>query len=811
MRKTRSPNEIPAFIVQNQTREGTHFIHMAQKSNTLSAFKLPDQLAVFPLRDTVVFPAVPAQLSSTRSQTIQMVFSALESKTPIGLVTLRRETDSPDPEDLHQTGTAATIERAWHLPDGSIRFLVHSLCRIDISEASQSASGLRIRPLSHARQNEPAKDLRAMVQGVSGQFQQILSLTPHLPDELLIAVLNIHDPDHLSDFIAFHLNIGLSEKQALLDEYDPSVRLDRLARIMSQELEVLELGVRVRSTVQLELDRSRREHLIREQIKALQIELGQTDSRSIEIESLKTRLRQNNLPSNMAEEASREIDRLSRMSFAAPEYTASHTYLDWVLDLPWTQEAPQPIDLRRARTVLDEDHKGLDQVKERILDDLAVRMMTGRNNSTVLCLVGPPGVGKTSIGQSIARATNRPFARVALGGLRDEAELRGHRRTYVGALPGRIIQCLRRAGSRDPVILLDEIDKLGAQGSGDPAGVLLEILDPNQNHAFTDHYLNMPFDLSQVLFITTANVAHNIPNALLDRLELITLSGYLDSEKADIVRSHILPRQLAIHGLRKQHLKMSPKTVRYLISNYTQEPGLRQLERLVGVICRRIARSAAEGVKSATTVSVCDLENFLGLPSPVDIPSQHVGTSGVVTGLAATPMGGQHFSVETTTMPGTGGLILTGHLGEILKESAQTAVSYVRTHSPALGVPPGFLQDIDIHIHAPAGAIAKDGPSAGLAIAFSLISHLTEKKISQEIAITGEITLTGRVLRVGAIRDKLLAAQRARISQIILPEANRSEVEALPKEVSLGLRLHFVDTILSAGNITFKETTRRGR
>jgi ATP-dependent Lon protease len=467
-----------------------------------------------------------------------------------------------------------------------------------------------------------------------------------LPDELQIAALNIHDPAHLSDFIAFHLNIDLAQKQSLLDEYDPATRLKRLSHLMSQELDLLELGSRVRTQIQSGLDRGRREHLIREQIKTLQQELGENDTRSIEIYLLKTNLANNDLTAEAYAEASKEIDRLTRMPYAAPEYTASHTYLDWLLGLPWKQQPSKPIDLSRAKSVLDRNHKGLEHVKERILDDLAVRKLTGRNPGAILCLVGPPGVGKASLGQAIAGALNRPFVRLALGGLRDEAELRGHRRTYVGAMPGRIVQSLRRANANDPVILLDEIDKLGSQGSGDPAGALLEILDPAQNHAFTDHYINLPIDLSQVLFITTANIAQNIPDALRDRLEIITLSGYLDSEKSSIVRSHILPRQRAAHGLSPHHLKLPGKTVRHIITYYTQEPGLRQLERQVGIICRSIARRIAQGRDLSVTLQSEDVISYLGLPRRVGPARRVSNIPGVVTGLASTPMGGQHFTAN---------------------------------------------------------------------------------------------------------------------------------------------------------------------
>ena len=781
---------------------------MPTQTHTNTPPALPKTLPVFPLRDTVVYPSVPAQLSSTRPPTIQLVSQAHETNSPIALVTLRRPTDTPTAQDLYQTGTAATIARMWHLPDGSIRFLVNSQCRIALSNITQTDNGLQVCPKAIASQTQNTQELQALMSGVSAQFQQILSLTPHLPDELQIAALNIQNPGHLSDFIAFHLNINLAEKQTLLDEPNTTKRLHRLAHLMSQELEVLELGLRVRSQVQSELDRNRREHLIREQIKALQQELGENDSQSIEIEHLQTRLTQNNLSPEAHAEAQKEIDRLSRIPLASPEYSNSRTYLDWLLDLPWPPPPPTPIDLDHAKNILDQHHKGLDQVKERILDDLAVRKLTNKNHSTILCLVGPPGVGKTSLGQAIAQALDRPFARVALGGIRDEAELRGHRRTYVGALPGRIIQSLYRAQTKNPVVLLDEIDKMSGQGTGDPASALLEILDPMQNHAFTDHYLNLPFDLSHVLFITTANVAQNIPEPLRDRLDIITLSGYLENEKTAIVRSHILPRQRAAHGLLSRHIKLPPKTTRHIIRHHTQEPGLRQLERHIGLLCRRIARQVAQGKDKPTTLTPKDVDTYLGIPQ-INITTP-TAIAGVTTGLAATPVGGQHFTIEATTMPGTGNLMLTGHLGDIIKESAQTAVSYIHANSTSLGLDETAFQDKDIHIHVPAGAISKDGPSAGMALALSLFSHLSQNPISSHIAITGEMTLTGQILAVGAIRDKLLAAQRAHIRHVILPLANQAEVKTLPKAVRQGLKFTFVDTFAKAHQAIFLKDFFRG-
>lgn len=756
---------------------------------------LPDSLDVFPLRDTVVFPGVPAQLSSARPHTIGLITRAIETGALLCLLSERRPSDAPAPEDMYQTGTAARIQRMWHLPDGSVRVLVQSICRVEVIAFLPAEAGLRIHPRIMESIPSADKDLRALSSGASSLFQKILSLTPNLPDELQIAALNIDDPGQLADFIAFHLNLDLSVKQALLESGDPATRLERLTLLMSQEVEVLELGVRIRSRVQSELDRSRKDHLIREQIRALQRELGEGDARQAETEALKVRIADNPMPGEAHAEAERELHRLSRLPQGAPEYAACRAYLDYLTELPWSRQSPERLDLVHARQLLDADHLGLDAVKERILDELAVYRLGAGQRGPVMCLSGPPGVGKTSLGQAIAQALGRRFVRVALGGVRDEAELRGHRRTYLNAMPGRIIQGIHRAGMRNPVLMFDEIDKLGTGGTGDPASALLEILDPAQNAAFLDHYLNVPFDLSRVFFIATANALSHIPDALRDRLEIVEIPGYMEMEKAAIARKHILPRQRSAHGLTPRQILVRAAAVRQLIACYTREPGLRNLERALGTLCRKAARQVAEGHNHPLIIDAEDLSIHLGPPpfSP-DLPD-HPPVPGLAPGLAATYAGGQVFFVEATAMAGARELILTGHLGDVMKESARAALSCIRTRICAWGINAQTWADSDIHIHMPAAAVPKDGPSAGLAIAVCLASLFTRRPVKQKLAFTGEITLTGRVLRVGAIQDKLLAAHRAGIRQVVLPEANRADAGLLPDQALRGLRLSFVNTL----------------
>ena len=772
---------------------------------------IPSRLGIFPLKETVVYPSVPAQLSGSRPQTVRLVREALEENLILGLVTTRAAVETPSARHLYRVGTAAAVQRMWHLPDGSIRLIVQGICRIAVERFFTSAPHLtaRVKPL--ADRVEANRELKALARSASGLFQKIVSNLPQLPDELQIAATNIDAPGRLADFIAFHLNLNLPEKQALLEEVDVTSRLRRLTRLMTQELEVLELGTRIQSQVQLEMDKSRRDYLLREQIKVLQQELGEGDERTAEIGEIRERIHAAGMPAEALREADRELDRLSRMPVSAAEYTVCRTYLDWLVELPWSRATRDTVDLDRARRILDGDHTGLERAKERILDFLAVHRLKPDLRGPVLCLVGPPGVGKTTLGRSIARALGRNFVGVALGGLRDEAELRGHRRTYVGALPGRVIQGIHRAGSNNPVLMFDEVDKLGASFRGDPAAVLLEILDPEQNASFLDHYLNVPFDLSRVLFIVTANLLSEVPGALRDRLEILELPGYIDTEKVAIARKHLLPRQLKANGLTRNHLGLKSATVRRIVSDYTREAGLRNLEREIGAVCRKVARQVAEGKDRKVIIAPPDLISYLGPPRFFSEVRERRHEPGVATGLAATPAGGQIFTVESTAMAGDRSLILTGHLGEIMKESALAALSYIRTHSQTLNIDEGRFASLDIHIHVPAGAVPKDGPSAGIAIAVSVASLLSGRPARSDLALTGEITLRGRVLPVGGVKDKVLAAHRTGIRRVILPDQNRPDLEEIPTPVLQRMRFEFVRTVGQVFDLALCPPPRKSR
>ncbi|MCZ6632994.1 MAG: endopeptidase La [bacterium] len=754
--------------------------------------KLPKRIGIFPLKETVVYPAVPAQLSSARPQTIQLVIEAFKKKQLLGLVTTQKETDAANVKNLYRVGTAAFVQQMWHLPDGSIRLIVQGICRIQIRRFFSSGPY----PTAEARilLGQPtAKQAQPLVVGASGLFQQLISHLTHLPDELGIAALNIDQPDRLADFIAFHLNISIAEKQTLLEETDVAKRLKMLSGLMVQQLEVQELGSRVRSQVQTEMDQTRRDYLLREQIRVLQLELGEIEEQSVEIDTFRKRLNESALSTEARQEADRELDRLSRILVTSAEYSTCRTYLDWLLDLPWGKGTEDRLDIRKARQILNQDHHGLERAKERLLDFLAVRQLTVRPTSPILCLAGPPGVGKTSLGRSIARALGRQFVLIALGGMRDEAELRGHRRTYIGALPGRIIQGLQRAASNNPVLMLDEIDKLSP--NSDLSSALLEVLDPQQNHAFRDHYLNVPFDLSEVLFIATANVVSAIPEALRDRLEILELPGYTEAEKVSIVRKHILPRQLAAHGLTRKHLTLKSPAIHKLISTYTQEAGLRNLEQKIGALCRRLARAVVEGHTGGVQIEPKNLETYLG-PAPFFRESlDEVLEPGVAIGLAATSVGGEIVYIEAALMEGAQNLTLTGNLSEVMKESAQAALTYIRSHSQELDIAPNRFTHSDLHIHVPSGAVPKDGPSAGITIALALTSLFTGRPVQHRLASTGEITLRGRVLPVGGLKDKVLAAHRAGIKSLILPEANRSDLEEIPASVAKQLHFVFAKTI----------------
>ena len=745
--------------------------------------EVPPQLAVLPVRNMVPFPTMSTQLLVGRKESLQLVREAREGERVIAVVAQRKtEVESPLPVDLYEVGVAALIERVIVLPDGHLQVVVHGLKRIRLVEFVRESPYLTACVEVVEEREVGSEEERALTQNLCQQFHKMISLVPSMDEELWITVLNLDkEPSRLVDFVAAGLDIPLEEKQGLLQEASVRRRLRQLTVLLNRELSILEMGRQIQSQVQEEVGQAQREHYLREQMRAIQKELGEGEAD--EMEELRHRLGAAKLPKVVLEEAERELERLVRMPPNAAEYTVARTYLEWIIELPWTRGSRDRIDIRRARKVLDEDHEGLEKIKERILEYLAVRKLKKDSKGPIFCFVGPPGVGKTSLGRSIARALGRKFVRISLGGVHDEAEIRGHRRTYIGALPGRIVQSLRKAAANNPVFMLDEIDKVGADFRGDPAAALLEVLDPEQNFAFVDHYLDVPFDLSRVIFIATANQLETIPPALRDRLEVIQLSGYTEDEKVAIAQAHLLPRQVKEHGLRRRKVQIGDQVLRDLIRGYTREAGLRNLEREVGRVCRKIARRVVEGRTGPFVVDRKMLRQFLGAEKVGLTLREEIDSPGVVAGLAWTAAGGEVMLVEATKMKGNKRLTLTGKLGEVMKESAQIALSYVRAQAAEWNIPANFFDRQDIHIHLPSGAIPKDGPSAGVAVATALLSLLTGQPVRDDMAMTGEVTLRGRVLPVGGIKEKVLAAHGAGIRRVILPRRNEKDLAELPKAV----------------------------
>ena len=757
--------------------------------------KISEQLPVLPLRNMVLFPDVPTQLLVGRAGSLQLIQDAWEGERHIAIAVQKEgEEESPGPEDLYEVGVVATIHRVYKLPDNHLQILVRGLQRVQLVEYTQTSPYLIVRFERLEEVELGTREEQALAHNLSQQFQKMVSLVPTLDNELQVTVINLEKhPAQLADFIASGLDLPVAEKRELLEEARAQQRLEKLTVLLNRELSILEMGHKIQNQVQEEVGQVQREHYLREQMRIIQKELGEDGDG--DVEELRQRIANARLPEDVNKEALRELDRLAHIPSGAAEYTVVRTYLDWILDLPWRKSSRDRINMCKARQVLEEDHEGLDKIKERILEYLAVRKLKKDSKGPIFCFVGPPGVGKTSLGRSIARAMGRKFSRISLGGVHDEAEIRGHRRTYVGALPGRIIQSLNKVGSNNPVLMLDEIDKVGADFRGDPAAALLEVLDPEQNASFVDHYLDLPFDLSKVMFIATANQLETIPPALLDRLEVIQLSGYTEDEKMRIARTHLLPRQLREHGLQRRKVEIGDETMRILIRNYTQEAGLRNLEREIGRICRKIARQVVEGRKGAFAVSQEDLVGYLGAERIQLTAREDVGLPGIVAGLAWTPVGGEVMFVEATKMKGSKGLTLTGKLGEVMKESAQIALSYVRTRVGEWGIDQNFFDKLDIHIHLPSGAVPKDGPSAGVTVATSLLSVLTGRPVRADVAMTGEVTLRGRVLPVGGIKEKVLAAHRAGMATVVLPRRNDKDLEELPEEVRRQMNFVLVEDL----------------
>jgi ATP-dependent Lon protease len=763
------------------------------------AYTVPGDVPALPLRDTVLFPNSFMPLAVARESSVKLIDEAIAGGKVIGVFTQKDPTsEEPGQDDLYPIGTLTHIHKMFKLPDGSLRLIVQGLARLQLQRVTATKPYLRADVTEAMEQLKEADSLEidALQRNVRQNFQQVVQLSPVLSEDLNALASNISEPGRLADFIASNLGtVGTAAKQELLTMLDVRERMAELNRILTKELEVLELGSKIQSQVQSEVGKNQREYFLREQMKAIQKELGEGDDQAKEIDELRERIEAAGMPDDVKKEAVRELDRLSKMPTAAAEYTVARTYIDWLVAVPWAKRTDEDIDLSRTKSVLDADHSGLERAKDRILEYLAVRKLKPDVKGPILCFVGPPGVGKTSLAKSIASSIGRKFVRASLGGMRDEAEIRGHRRTYIGALPGQIIQGLRRVESKNPVFILDEIDKLGSDFRGDPSSALLEVLDPEQNNSFRDHYLDVPFDLSEVLFITTANVLDTIPAPLRDRMEVLEIAGYTEEEKLWIARDHLVARQITNHGLSTGLVTFDDDALRAIIRGYTREAGVRNLEREIGAICRKIARRRAEGNTAAVIVTRAVVEDFLGAPRHLDEEMKdRTRDPGVAIGLAWTPVGGEVLFVECSRMAGSSQLTLTGQLGDVMKESARIALSWFRANASRFGVDPQFYKDSEIHLHVPAGAIPKDGPSAGVTMVTALASALSGRPVRADLAMTGEITLSGRVLPVGGIKEKVLAARRAGLHTVILPRQNAKHVnEDLTEELRRGLTVYYVD------------------
>lgn len=748
-----------------------------------SQVEIPDVLPLLPIRDIVIYPYMMLPLFVGRDVSIRAVEEALSRDRLIFLVAQKNSAEeNPKPGEIHRVGTIASIMRMLKLADGRVKILVQGLSKGEIDNYLRERPffEVKIRKVMEPTLAEVPIEVEALMRNAKEKIEQILNLK-NLPPEIVMVTDNISDPGVLADLVASNLRLKIEESQAILEIFDPVERLKKVNELLSRELELSTMQARIQNQAKEEMSKTQRDYFLREQLKQIQQELGEGDERTEELNELRKLITKAKMPLEVKREAEKQLKRLEQMHPESSEASLVRTYLDWLVDLPWGKKTKDNLNIKKAKLVLDEDHYNLEKIKERILEYLAVNKLRRKIKGPILCFVGPPGVGKTSLGRSIARALGRNFVRISLGGIRDEAEIRGHRRTYVGALPGRIIQGVKQAGSNNPVFMLDEIDKVGADFRGDPSAALLEVLDPEQNHAFSDHYLNLPFDLSNVLFICTANLLDPVPPALADRMEVIQLSGYTNEEKLEIARKFLVPRQLEDNGISVRDLEMSSDALLRIIGEYTKEAGLRNLEREIASICRKVARKIAEGKKELTRITRSNLHLFLGAPKFLPEAEQEQHEIGVATGLAWTSAGGEILYVEASLSKGRGNLTLTGQLGEVMKESAQAAVSYARSQAKKLGIEEDFYQKLDIHIHVPAGAIPKDGPSAGITMATALISALTKRAVSRDVAMTGEITLRGRVLPVGGLKEKCLAAFRAGVKTLVVPDRNQKDLDEIPK------------------------------
>jgi ATP-dependent Lon protease len=763
---------------------------------------LPDALPVLPLRETVTFPETLTPLAVGQERSIKLVDDVLGANRMLAMVAARDpENEEPGPKDLYEVGVVGVVARMLKVPDGTLRILVQGTQRVRLGPyvAEQPYLVARISELPDAIEDGP--ELEALTRNVQRTFSQIIEQIPYLPEELQMAVANLDDPAALAHLIAGALRISTEEKQKLLEELDVVGRLRHLSQILTRELEVVQLGTQIQSQVESEIDKGQREFFLRQQMKAIQDELGEGDEQQAEVNELREKIEAAKLPEHAQKAADRELSRLEKLPPAAAEHGVIRSYLEWLVELPWSAETEDNLDIAHAREVLDADHYDLEKVKDRILEYLAVRKLKPDSPGPILCFVGPPGVGKTSLGRSIGKALGREFERISVGGVRDEAEIRGHRRTYIGAMPGTIVRALRDAGSRNPVFMIDEIDKMGADFRGDPSSAMLEVLDPAQNDSFRDHYLDLEFDLSEVLFIATANVLDTIPGPLQDRMETIELAGYTQEEKKHIARRYLVPRQIKANGLKASQIEFSDAALAAIIDEYTREAGVRNLERQIGTICRKVARKVAEGnSKGKERISAKRARELLGRRRVFAEQRRRTKVPGVATGLAWTPTGGDVLFIEATSMPGSGSLTITGQLGDVMKESAQAALSYVRGHwrevAPDLGEE--WFAKHDIHIHVPAGAVPKDGPSAGVAMTVALASLVSGRPVRNDVAMTGEVTLTGQVLPIGGLKEKSLAAQRAGIKRVLVPERNEGDVAEIPEHERSELEFVYVGEVSKA-------------
>jgi ATP-dependent Lon protease len=778
---------------------------------------IPDVLAILPLRNVVVYPLTAIPLSVGQPRSVKLVDDATVGQRIIGLVAAKDpQLETPGPDDLYRVGTAVAVHRLFRAPDGTIRLLVQGLMRFRLTEFVETEPYLKAKVELAPETVETGLEVEALMRNITTQFQRLTELAPSVPSELLSAVLNVEDPRQLVYTVAtYYQRLDLAEAQALLEMDSIVAKLKRLTNLLSKELEVLELGRKIQTEAQSEMEKVQRDYFLREQMKAIQRELGEADEQSAEAAEFRRKIDVAAMPEEALKEANRELDRLAKLPTAAAEYGVIRTYLDWLTSLPWNKQTEDQLDVTHARGILDEDHYGLQDVKERILEFLAVRKRRLERKSeapdehpqtdsirreregVILCFVGPPGVGKTSLGQSIARALGRKFVRQSLGGVRDEAEIRGHRRTYIGALPGRIIQALRRVETKNPVFMLDEVDKLGMDFRGDPTSALLEVLDPEQNREFRDHYLDVPFDLSQVMWITTANQLEPIPGPLRDRMEILTLSSYTEGEKMQIAKGYLIPRQTKENGLRPGELTLDDEALKTLIRSYTREAGVRNLERQVGAVCRKVVTRVSEGKITSANLSKKDVADYLGKAEYfyTEEVAERTALAGVATALAYTPVGGDIMFIEATQMPGSKGFQLTGQLGEVMQESARAALSYLRANAEALGLEKDFFAKHDIHLHVPAGATPKDGPSAGVTMATALASLISGRPVRADVGMTGEITLRGQVLPIGGLKEKVLAAHRAGLKTVILPKRNEKDLEDVPEEVRRDIKFVLAERV----------------